>query len=132
MKSRPTELELQVLGVLWDHGPSPVREVLEKLPDGKPRAYTTVLSILQGMERKKLVAHSRDGLAHVYRAVVTRNDVAQPVLSTLLRNMFAGDPAKVVQALVESDDLTAEDLKEMRRLISQAVRKAEIREDGHD
>ena len=67
---RPSELESQVLAVLWERGPSVVRDVQEALPDGKQRAYTTVLTTLQVMEKKGFVAHTREGLAHVYRPLV--------------------------------------------------------------
>ncbi len=67
-KSQPSDLELQVLGVLWGRGAATVREILESLPDGKRRAYTSVLSVVQVMEKKGLVKRQRerDGLAHVF------------------------------------------------------------------
>ena len=74
-KPRPSELETKVLGLLWEHGPSTVREVLASLSDGKNRAYTTVLTVMQGMEKKGLVSHTRSGLAHVYHPQVTRDEV---------------------------------------------------------
>ena len=46
-RAEPSDLELQVLSVLWERGPSGVREVMEEIPDGKPRAYTTILTVLQ-------------------------------------------------------------------------------------
>jgi predicted transcriptional regulator len=71
-KYQPAEFELQVLGVLWEHGPSTVREVLERLPDGKPRAYTSVLSVMQVMQKKGLRADCRSddeksGQSHLRR-----------------------------------------------------------------
>jgi predicted transcriptional regulator len=53
---QPSELELQILGVLWDRGPSTVREIMEGLTDDKERSYTAVLSVVQTMQRKKMVA----------------------------------------------------------------------------
>lgn len=88
---RPSELELQVLGLLWEHGPLTVRDVLERLPDGKDRAYTTVLTILQVMERKKLVRHRTEGRTHVYAPRVTREEVTAPLLSGLVRHVFGGN-----------------------------------------
>ena len=58
---RPSGVELQVLAVLWDKGPSSVRAVLEAMPDGKDRAYTTVLSVMQVLEKKGLVGHTAAG-----------------------------------------------------------------------
>lgn len=126
-KARPSDLETQVLSVLWEHGPSTVRQVLSRIPDGKERAYTTILTVLQGMERKKLVSRTRPGAAHIYRAVIGRDEVGQPAVKRLLQNVFAGDPARVVQALVDSADVTAEDLKQIRRVINQAARDVQRR-----
>ena len=123
-KVKPSELEMQVLGVLWERGPRTVRDVQAALSDGKDRAYTTVLTVLQVMERKGLVAHTRDGLANVYRPLVTQDETVRPVLKTLLNNIFAGDPARVVQALVDSAEVSPDDLKQMRRIIDQASREA--------
>jgi len=120
---RPSELESQVLAVLWERGPSVVRDVQEALPDGKQRAYTTVLTTLQIMEKKGFVAHTRDGLAHVYRPLVSREDVVQPVVQTLVRNLFGGDATKVVQALIDSSDFSDADLKEIRRMINEAAKE---------
>ncbi len=129
-KAKPSELETQVLGVLWEQGPSTVRQVLTGITDGKQRAYTTILTVLQGMEKKRLVSRTRDGAAHVYQAEIDRNEVGQPVVKTLLQNVFAGDPSKVVQALVDSADVTAEDLKQIRRVINQAARDVQQRGDS--
>ena len=74
---KPSDLELQVLSVLWDHGPRTVREILERIPDGKERAYTTVLTILQGMSRKGLVTHTQEGAAHVYLGPNNATDLWQ-------------------------------------------------------
>ena len=128
-KARPSDLETQVLSVLWQHGPSTVRQVFSRLPDGKQRAYTTILTVLQGMERKGLVSRTRDGAAHVYRAEIDRDAVGQPVVKTLLQNVFSGDPAKVVQALVDSTEVTPEDLTQIRRVINQAARDIQQRGD---
>jgi BlaI family penicillinase repressor len=78
--SQPSEFELQVLGVLWEHGPQTVRQVMERLTDGKARAYTSVLSVMQVMQKKGLlrVDKQRDGLAHVFRPKVSREQIVTP------------------------------------------------------
>lgn len=121
---RPTDLELQVLSILWDEGPASVRQVMERLRDGKRRAYTTVLTILQVMEKKGLVSHSQKGLTYLYRPAVRREQVAAPLVRSLLQNAFGGDPSAVVQSLVDSGDVDAEQLKAIRRVINEAARKA--------
>jgi predicted transcriptional regulator len=121
---KPSDLEMQVLSVLWEHGPSTVRQILERLPDGKQRAYTTVLTVMQGMSRKGLVTHTQEGAAHVYQPAVQRGEVLRPVMRTLLRNVFGGDPSRVVQALLESTPVSDEEMKEIRKLINAATRKS--------
>jgi len=125
MSVKPSELELQVLGLLWEHGPRSVRDLLPLFPDGKERAYTTVLTVLQGMERKKLVNHRQEGLTYIYSPLVSHEQVVQPVLKTLLKNLFAGNPAKAVQALMNASEVSADDLKQIRKVINQAAREAE-------
>jgi predicted transcriptional regulator len=122
--ARPTDLELQVLSVLWDRGASTVREVMQELPDGKRRAYTTVLTILQLMEKKGLVGHTRKGLTYVYHPQVDRDEAVAPVIQTLLKNVFGGDPSAIVQSLLDCGDLDRDQLKEVRRVINAAARKA--------
>lgn len=121
-KARPSELELQVLGVLWDRGPSPVRAVLEAMPDGKDRAYTTILSVMQVMEKKGLVGHKPQGQANIYHAKVRRDQVLGPMMRDLLRNAFGGSPARALQCLLGGAELRDGDLDEIRRVIEEAGR----------
>ena len=121
---RPTDLELQVLSVLWDRGARTVREVMRELPDGKRRAYTTVLTILQVMEKKGLVGHTHKGLTYVYHPEVKRDEVVAPVMRTLLKNVFGGDPSAIVQSLLDCGDVDADQLQEIRHVINTAARKA--------
>jgi len=117
-KLKPSDLELQVLSVLWESGPRTVRELLDALPDGKKRAYTTVLSVVQVMEKKGLVTHERRGLAHIYRPSVKQGQVLQSLLRELTRNVFGGSPANVLQFLLKGSDVSDEELAEIRRLVS--------------
>jgi len=127
---RPSGLEMQVLGVLWERGPSTVREVLAALTDGKTRAYTTVLTVMQGMEKKQLVSHTHSGLAHVFHPQITRDEVVRPYMKTLLQNMFGGDPSQVVQALIDSSEFDDEQLREIRKVLNAAARQKREQEEG--
>ena len=117
---RPSDLELQMLSVLWGRGPSTVRDVLAVMPDGKERAYTTVLSVMQVMEKKGFVRHTASGRTHVYRAVATRRKVLGPMLRGLVRNVFGGSPSLVVQQLVEETGVSAEDMEKIRKVLDEA------------
>jgi predicted transcriptional regulator len=117
--ARPSELELQVLAVLWREGASTAREVSASMPDGKARAYTTVLTVLQVMEKKGLVKHRPDGRAHRYSACVTKRQVLGPMLRQLVANVFGGSSATAVQHLLAENKVSAEELDEIRTLIAE-------------
>jgi BlaI family transcriptional regulator, penicillinase repressor len=117
--NQPSNLELQVLSVLWESGASTVRDVLAALPDGKARAYTTVLTVMQNMEKKGLLTRSRQGSAHVYAPAESQRQTLKPMMQTLLRNVFGGRVSTVMQHLLEETDVTDAELTEIRRLIDQ-------------
>jgi BlaI family transcriptional regulator, penicillinase repressor len=116
-RSEPSKLETQVLSVLWKRGASTVREVLGAIPDRKARAYTTMLSVLQVMEKKRLVSHTSEGNTHVYQARVSREQVTGPLLRRLVREVFGGSPASAMQQLLTENEVSREELEEIKRLI---------------
>lgn len=125
MKTRePSKLEMQVLGVLWDRGPSTVREVLEALRDEKSRAYTTILTVMQVMEKKGLVSHDSEGNTHIYKAAVSRQKVAGPLLRTLVKTLFGGSPVSAVQHLVNEKGVSSQELAEIKKLIEAEEQRA--------
>ncbi|MFA6242850.1 MAG: BlaI/MecI/CopY family transcriptional regulator [Candidatus Hydrogenedentales bacterium] len=117
--NRPSELELQVLALLWEEGPLTAREVSTLLPDGKARAYTTVLTVLQVMEKKGLVSHKQEGRANRYAPVATKRTVLGPMLRQLVANVFGGSPSAAVQHLLEETHVSGEELKEIRKVIAE-------------
>jgi predicted transcriptional regulator len=118
-QARPSELELQVLSVLWERGPSTAREVQEVMPDGKPRAYTTILTVLQGLERKNLVKHTAQGRAHLYTANKPRRQVLGPMLRSMVGNVFGGSLASAMQQLLEDSKVSGEELAAIRRILDE-------------
>ena len=119
MKNRePSRLEMQVLSVLWQRGASTVREVMEVMPDGKARAYTTILSVMQGMEKKGLVSHVAEGNAHVYQARVSRQKVTGPLLRGLVRQVFGGSAATALQHLLAEERVSRQELDEIKEIIA--------------
>lgn len=104
--AQPSPLELQVLSVLWAEGPATVREVLEKLPDGRVRAYTTALSVLQTMERKGFVSRKTSSKAHVYKANKTEKQILSPLVKELVNNVFGGNCGKLIETALDVARLT--------------------------
>ncbi len=117
-KPQPSDLELQVLSVLWAHGPGTVREIYRALPDGKQRAYTTVLTVLQNLERKRLVGHRREGNRHVYTARISRDRVLEPLVQRLLRHAFRGRASQLVHYLLSDPAVDPDELEQIRRLLA--------------
>lgn len=122
--AEPAEFELQILGTLWEHGPATVRQVMERLSDGKERAYTSVLSVMQVMQKKGLleVADERDGLAHIFKPLVSRQQVAVPLLRGLVTKIFGGSTKTAMQHLLD-DSVDRDEINEMRKLLDEADKR---------
>lgn len=121
---QPSKLEMQILSLLWEHGPLSARAVLERMPDEKPRAYTTVLSVLQVMEKKGLVTHDTEGNRHVYSPKVKEQAVITPLLKNLVKTIFGGRPSRAMQHLLDTSDVSPDELAEMRALLDQYKTKS--------
>lgn len=112
--------ELEVLKVLWDTGPSTVRDVLNRLHDcGRRLAYTTVQTSLTRLEQKGFVRSDKSDLAHVFRARVTRDRVTRSRLKALLTQLYDGAAGPLVLQLVQSERLTAEEIEKLQSLIDE-------------
>lgn len=112
--------ELEVLRVLWDAGPSTVRQVLEALRErGKDWAYTTVLTFLTRMEQKGVVSSDKTGMAYVYRAALTRNRVRRERLKLLVDELYDGAAGPLVLQLLKSRRLNRDDIEALQKLIDE-------------
>ena len=116
-KPRLTKLELQVLEALWQRGACSVREVQEFFPEPGRPAYTTVQTVVYRLERKKVVrCVKRIGNANIFEAIISRKDAQGRLINELLAML--GGRAKLVMAhLVESGELTREDIKEAEKIL---------------
>ena len=109
---RLTKFELEVMGALWELGSASVREVQERLPEGKRPAYTTVQTIIYRLEEKGAVRRVKKvGNAHVFEPLVTRRATVRRLFGELL-GFFGGSPRTLMAQLVEAGHLTLEDLRE--------------------
>ena len=109
MPSHPSNLELQALSVLWHEGPSTVNVVHGALPDGRQRAYTTVLSVMQSLERKKLVKRIRSGRAHTYEPAFSQEIIVRRATDDFITNAFGGRLGEAVLATLSAGSLTPEE-----------------------
>ena len=113
--THPSNLELQALSVLWYEGPSTVSSVHEALPDGRERAYTTVLSVMQSLERKKLVRRIRSGRAHVYESAYSQEIIVRRATDDFVTNAFGGRLGEAVLATLSLGTLTPEEKTNIER-----------------
>jgi BlaI family transcriptional regulator, penicillinase repressor len=117
MAPKPSDLELTILSLLWEHGPLTVRQVLETLPDRKKRAYTSVLSVMQVMEKKGFLARTREGVTDRWRAAVRKERVMRPFLKKLVARLFGGRPSAVLQQLLAGTAVDRKEIQSIKRLI---------------
>jgi predicted transcriptional regulator len=117
----PSDFELQILGALWESGPATVRQVMERLRDSKERAYTSVLSVMQVMHKKGLlgVEKERDGPAHVFKPLVSREQVVKPLLRGLVAQVFGGRIHAAVEHLLDEDQLDHGEIEKLRALLDE-------------
>jgi BlaI family penicillinase repressor len=119
--STPTPRELEILKVLWEEGPSSVRAVYRCLQEQEPElAYNTVQTMLRIMEGKGLVDHEPDGRTFIYTARYTRDESTVRFLD----RVFDGAASELVQSLLRSERISAEDLEQIHALIAAARRKS--------
>ncbi|HXD82882.1 MAG TPA: BlaI/MecI/CopY family transcriptional regulator [Rudaea sp.] len=115
----PTASELEILRVLWDRGPSTVREVHESLYGDDGAGYTTALKQLQIMHAKELVARDDSQRAHVYRAAINKQRTQKRYLIDMARRLFDGStPQMVLHALGSHPGTSREELAEIRALLN--------------
>jgi len=120
---RPTDAELGILRVLWQRGPSTVREVQEALNQDKPTGYTTVLKTLQIMTEKGLVRRDEQQRAHVYEAELAQHQTQRQLVSDLLNRVFDGSASNLLMhALATKKSASQEELSQIRDILDEFER----------
>jgi len=122
---RPTDAELAILRVLWERGPSTVREVHEAQNDRSRRTgYTSILKLLQIMLEKGLVERDESERSHVYRAHASEDATQRQLVGDLLDRAFGGSARKLILQALSAKKATPEDLAEIRRLLARFEEEA--------
>jgi predicted transcriptional regulator len=115
----PTPSELEILIVLWDAGPSTVREVQQTLDTRRPTGYTTVLKLLQIMTEKGLVRRDERERAHRYAPKLPREKTEQQIVGDLLDRAFGGSSSRLVMRALSSRKATPVELDRIRALLDE-------------
>src|SRR3954464_2658643 len=125
---RPTDGELGILRILWDRGPSNVRQVHGALARDRQAAYTTALKLLQIMIEKGLVERDERERTHIYRARLGEEQTQRQLVRDLVDRAFGGSSLKLVMQALATRRASAEELKDIRK----AIDSARTDKEGHD
>jgi len=120
---KPTASELEILRVLWERGPSTVREVHEILSRQKAVGYTTVLKLMQIMAAKGSVKRNEDQRAHVYEAVQPAARTKRQFAGDILQRVFAGSASELMMHALAGQRTSRKELDELRRVLDEYERK---------
>jgi predicted transcriptional regulator len=120
---RPTEAELAILRVLWERGPSTVRDVTVALQEERGTGYTTALKLMQIMTEKGLVQRNDSQRTHVYEAVAAAEVTQKQLVTDLLERAFGGSAQQLVMQALSSKKASSAELVEIRKLIDEMEKK---------
>lgn len=115
------DLQLAILGVLWEHGEASVAEVHRELEEERGLALTTIATMLTKMEAKGAVTHRAEGRRFIYRPTVSESEVRRSMVAQLTERLFGGSPAALVSHLISEHELDAAELDSLRTLTESDV-----------
>ena len=118
-QAQPTEVELQILRILWELGPSPVREIHGKLNELKGTNYSTTVKMLSVMLEKGLVKRDEDSQPHIYRPVLTRKKAGKKMVGELIEKVYDGAAMSLVMQALASSKPSSEEIEEIRDFLDQ-------------
>ncbi|HMP79872.1 MAG TPA: BlaI/MecI/CopY family transcriptional regulator [Pirellulaceae bacterium] len=119
---KPTEAELAILQVLWDRGPSSVRQVQDVLETERGTGYTTTLKLMQIMFEKGLLTRDDSNRSHIYAAAVSRHKTQRRFVKEMLDQVFAGSARQLVMQALAARKSTPDELNEIRKMIDELQR----------
>jgi len=122
---KPTESELEILQVIWLHGPVSVRFVNDELNRKKRVGYTTTLKLMQIMREKGLLMRSEDGRKHVYNVVIKEKEAKNLLLDKFVKTAFGGSAMDLVMQALGNHRTTPDELEELKALIDKIERDSQ-------
>lgn len=117
-----TEVELELISILWKIGEGSVNDVIAFLPNQRDLAYTSVSTILRILEQKKILKARKEGRGHVYIPVLTKDEYEKKIIRHVVEKVF-DSPLALVKQLLDSSNLSEKDLKEIKKLISSTEKR---------
>jgi len=117
--SGPTDRELTILRILWDSGPSTVREVNEVMTKDRDTGYTTTLKLMQIMAEKRILIRDESQRQHVYRPAITEEKTQKQLVGDLLERAFSGSAEKLVMRALSAKKVSTKELKRIREMLDE-------------
>jgi len=122
---RPTDSELEILHVLWEHGPRTVRQVNDELSQQREIGYTTTLKLMQIMHEKGLLTRTEDAKSHVYTAALGEQEARQTMIDRFLETTFRGSASQLVMQVLGRHKASADELDEIKKLLNNLENEAD-------
>ena len=118
-----TEVELELMNAIWDLGDCTVKDVQTRLSQERELAYTSVATIMKILEQKEVLSSRKDDRAHTYHPLVSRQEYEATSLKHMAKSLFRNDPSSMVMRLLDEADLSENELKEIRKVLDERIRK---------
>ncbi len=115
--SQPTQVEMQILGVLWQRGPSSVREVHNALEGERGTGYSTTLKMMQIMTDKGLLIKDESQRPQVYRPALTQEEAQTRVVDDVIQRVFGGAADKLILRAIRSREISAKEVAQIQELL---------------
>ena len=124
--THPTELELQIIKVIWRDGPSNVRHVRDELAGWRDLAYTSVMTIMNIMAEKGYLRRAKEGASFTYSARVTERNTTRNMLKDVVDRAFDGSVTRAIESLLDAVDLDAEERQLLRDLVHRKLEASAV------
>ncbi|WP_138429102.1 BlaI/MecI/CopY family transcriptional regulator [Fodinibius saliphilus] len=111
------ETEMEVLHHVWDLGEATVKQVRKRILENREVAYTTIMTVMKNLAEKGYLKYRKDGVTYVYSPAQKPESVQSSLIKDLMKKVFKGSPKQLIQTLVKSDDMTTDDLNEIKQMI---------------
>jgi len=122
-QENPTPAEFEILEVMWDQGPSTVRQVMTELNKQRRRAYTTIMTLMNSMADKGILAQKQQGRAFVYEAKINQGKLQTRMLNDLIGKVFDGSASALVNKILSEGQADEDELEEIRQAIEEYKRR---------
>ena len=117
--SQPTDREITILRILWDNGPSTVRQVNQVMNKNENIGYTTTLKLMQIMTEKGLLVRDESQFKHVYKPAFTEEKTQRQLVGNLMEKAFSGSAEKLVMRALSAKKVSAKELARIRKLLNE-------------